>query len=324
VELFSSPLPDPSGYGEGRTFLGLVGVTTDASGAATGTFTKSIPPGQAASLYYTATATSANGNTSEFSRAVRGAPAPPPPTPQEVTSVSQRRVFYNNSSFDGNNPGVDLQDGIAIAPDKQALLPGMVGSFDNVTSYAKGINGLELMLFGLTQHPVLTADDFDLRMGTEGNPDSWPAAPAPSEIALIPVPGPNTLYHVTWPDGAIRNTWLRVTVKANANTGLAEPDVFFFGNLVAETGDGDAKTRAMPRITAIDLAGTKRSFTADAPITSRYDFNRDGAVNALDLAAVRANYGNSLPALAVPIPVVTTDPTAAADADEPITVQILG
>ena len=126
------------------------------------------------------------------------------------------------------------------------------------------------------------------------------------------------MYAVTWAGGALRNTWVEVTVKANADSGLAAPDVFYFGNLVGETGDA-----ATPlRVSALDLAGTKGHFTSDAPITSRYDFNRDGAVNALDLAAVRANYGRSLVAIVAPPPPPdgVAEPTPLAS----ITEQVLG
>jgi hypothetical protein len=65
IELFSSPACDPSGAGEGKTFLGSVDATTD--GAGHGTFSSSVPAlpaGQAV----TATATNSTmGDTSEFS-----------------------------------------------------------------------------------------------------------------------------------------------------------------------------------------------------------------------------------------------------------------
>jgi len=65
IELFSSPACDPSGAGEGKTFLGSVDATTDGAGHAT--FSSSVPAlpaGQAV----TATATNSTmGDTSEFS-----------------------------------------------------------------------------------------------------------------------------------------------------------------------------------------------------------------------------------------------------------------
>src|SRR5204862_6286177 len=102
VEFFGSPLADPSGYGEGRSYLGTVNATTDANGTASGTFTAATLP--AGNVYFTATAsqlTGANsGVTSEFSPAVHGTLPPPPPTPQDVTTVTGRSVFYNDSKFE--------------------------------------------------------------------------------------------------------------------------------------------------------------------------------------------------------------------------------
>jgi len=63
IELFASIEGDPSGFGEGKTFLGWVIVTTDDNGVATFTFSFSFNAGQ----FITATATDPNNNTSEFS-----------------------------------------------------------------------------------------------------------------------------------------------------------------------------------------------------------------------------------------------------------------
>ena len=68
IQFFSNPAADPSGYGQGQTYLGSTTVTTDASGNASFTLTIDIavPTGQVVS----ATATDPNGNTSEFSQDV--------------------------------------------------------------------------------------------------------------------------------------------------------------------------------------------------------------------------------------------------------------
>ena len=68
LELFSNEWPDPAGYGEGETFLGLSVVTTDASGNAsfTHTYAGTVPD----DYCITATTTSVDSCTSEFSQAV--------------------------------------------------------------------------------------------------------------------------------------------------------------------------------------------------------------------------------------------------------------
>ncbi len=65
VQFFSNPAADPSGYGQGETYLASKTVTTNASGVATFSFTlnQSVPAGWAIST----TATSPAGNTSAFS-----------------------------------------------------------------------------------------------------------------------------------------------------------------------------------------------------------------------------------------------------------------
>jgi parallel beta-helix repeat protein len=68
LQFFSSPAVDPSGFGEGKTFLGETQVETDAIGNASFTFVpaQKVPVGQ----FITATATNnATGDTSEFSQA---------------------------------------------------------------------------------------------------------------------------------------------------------------------------------------------------------------------------------------------------------------
>jgi hypothetical protein len=65
VDIFANSSCDPSGYGEGQTYLGSTQATTDASGVATfsASFMTPSEPGQV----MTATSTDAAGNTSEFS-----------------------------------------------------------------------------------------------------------------------------------------------------------------------------------------------------------------------------------------------------------------
>lgn len=76
LDFFTNSQCDPSGSGEGETFLGSTAVTTNGSGEAT--FTASFPTNIAAGQIATATATDPDGNTSEFSQCVQisaGTPA---------------------------------------------------------------------------------------------------------------------------------------------------------------------------------------------------------------------------------------------------------
>ena len=210
--------------------------------------------------------------------------------------VTGQSVFYNRSAYDGNNAGIDAADANAIATEKQALLPGSAASNANFTNYSRGINGIMVDLSGRGGGPALGLEDFTFRIGADpSDPASFVDAPAPSAMdvkhagAVPQVGGPERVTFV-WNDGAIRNTWLQVTVKANDQTALAAPVLFYFGNLIGDTGDGT--TSAL--VNALDLAGVKRALNAAADIASRFDFDRSGRVNALDLATVKANLNRTL------------------------------
>lgn len=77
IEFFANAAVDPSGFGEGQTYLGFVNVTTDNVGHAviSTTLAASVPAGQ----WITATATDANNNTSEFSANQLVVPGNQPP-----------------------------------------------------------------------------------------------------------------------------------------------------------------------------------------------------------------------------------------------------
>jgi hypothetical protein len=72
VEFFSNGQADPTGYGQGRTFLGTVTVTTNAAGTVMfdAVIAVAVPVGE----FVTATATDSSAGTSEFSQTVRVTP----------------------------------------------------------------------------------------------------------------------------------------------------------------------------------------------------------------------------------------------------------
>src|SRR5574340_1422828 len=149
-----------------------------------------------------------------------------------------------------------------------------------------------------------TGDDFQFKVGNDNHPETWADAPAPAMVTVRPGEGTDGSDRITvvWPDNAIQNEWLQVTMVANETTGLPEDDVFYFGNAIGETGNSTTDAK----INSFDMLGARdnpRSFLNPAPIDFRYDFNRDGRVNAIDMIVARDNptsFLNALKLITVP------------------------
>lgn len=195
-----------------------------------------------------------------------------------ASSVVGSFVFYNHSFWDGNDPSANAQDDHAIATDKSPLLPGQVAAFRNYTSYSRGINGIMIDISGLAGN--LGLGDVEFRIGNDSRPATWVSAPSPATLAVRRGAGINGSDRVTclWPDNAIENEWLEVKVLATANTGLAAPYVFFFGNSIGETGDSPSDAN----VTSVDALRVLRNRATGVSITDPFDMDRDGNVMVND------------------------------------------
>jgi hypothetical protein len=219
--------------------------------------------------------------------------------------VAGRHVFYNNSFWDTatvQNP--DFADDTAIAPDKRALLPGEKASFENYTSYVRGINGIMVDIGGPTG--TITADDVEFKTGNDDDPAGWTPYLAIPTVTVRPGEGTDGSDRITliWPDydpddpdnTAVAGQWLEVTVLASENTGLEEPEVFCFGNAIGETGN--VTDDAIVNVQDILLArANPHRFWDPATIDEPCDFDRDQRVDATDILIARGNQTWSLTAL---------------------------
>jgi hypothetical protein len=222
-----------------------------------------------------------------------------------TAQIVGRRLFYNQSGtaaplrYDGNNAAINANDDLAIATNKSAYLPGSgAATFANVSSYAKGINGVMLDLQGV--HGAITATDFEFRIGNNNTPSTWATAPAPISLSVRAGAGVSGSDRLTlvWANGAIKNTWLQVTVKSNANTNLVQKpgypagvaDVFYFGSAVGDSGQGDTATSATVNATdELAARNNPAGLTANIPVTNLFDYNRDARVDTSDALIARNN-----------------------------------
>ena len=239
-----------------------------------------------------------------------------------VSTIGARDLFYNNSKFDKNTPGIaGTTDDAAIAPDKSALLPGApTATSANVSSYSKGINGIMVNLQGAGNHGSITLanilNDFTFKVGNNNTPSTWATATSPISVSVRAGAGVggSDRVELIWADNAIKETWLEVIVKANTDTGLAqqagEPtgvgDVFFFGDAAADDFSGETTIAFTNATDDLDA----RSHAGVATITNIYDYNKDGFVNSTDSLAARVSGSIRFIKIANPPAAPDADPSA--------------
>ena len=170
----------------------------------------------------------------------------------------------------------------------------------NYTSFDRGINGIMIDIAELPG--ASTAADFVFKAGNDEDPDNWDSAPDPISVTVTANgdEGNSSRVVIVWEDHAIENTWLQVTVKdgADSNTGLAAADVFYFGNLIGESGDSSS-------IAAVDIndeiaSRTHKTGFSAADIANKFDYNRDCRVNATDDLIARFNASHTLQLITAP------------------------
>lgn len=208
----------------------------------------------------------------------------------QVPSIASAGIFYEDSSFDTAND-LDSTSG------KTPLLPGQTATFENYHSYSKGINGMVLEVNELPTTPNSSnlAQFFQFKTGNTDDVSDWNDAPLPTEVTYQTSANPNVsdFIFLTWADEAIKNTWLEVTFLSNSTTGFTEPSVFYFGNVVGETGNDSANAI----VNLADVAGTRQNQTGfgSTDINNQFDFNRDSKVNLIDIAIARQNQSGFSP-----------------------------
>ncbi len=210
-------------------------------------------------------------------------------------SIVSRNVFYNRStsSVFGNGSGNPTN---SIDPTKQALLPGQAATVANYTNYSRGLNGIVIDITSATNLSGITAASFQFATWSTF-PDSTPnfVAINPSvTVSTFAGGGLNSSDRVKleFSNNAIQNAWLRVTILADAHTGLAANDVFYFGNARFDVTPTSPFPSQQVTINAFDVNAIRaRQGQNSGVISNIYDVDRSGIVNAFDTNAVRAGQG---------------------------------
>ena len=179
------------------------------------------------------------------------------------------------------------------------MLPGQTTSFQNYTNYIHGLNGIILDMAGLQTTPTVADIQFATWNGIASEGFVSTTAVVSFTSFIGGGLGGSTRFKIEFANGAIRNTWLRVTVLANANTDLASNDVFYFGNAIGDFNVGNLVNPppVTVRTNATDTSAVRQNQSTgvnSASISNLYDINKDGRVNATDTSLVRQNQSASL------------------------------
>jgi hypothetical protein len=206
-------------------------------------------------------------------------------------------AFVYHDKWSGQGSPIDAGKSLHKEGDSPSTL-----TYDNLINTARGINGIGFDILGLADAGALSASDFEFQMSPPGAfseggnpPAGWASAPPPSSISVTE--GSPDQVLILWPDDSIKNRWLRVTVKANAVTGLAADEVYYLGHLLGETTGplGSLYTVAFADISEI-RAGTGQTVNSSSPL----DIDKNGTVSFADISVMRANVGAQLTNITVP------------------------
>ena len=185
LEFFANAACDPSGYGEGQTFIGATDVTTDASGNASfGPLAFSgVPPGQAV---ITSTATSATGGTSEFSQCpavIAAATSTALVSSINPSTVGQSVSFTATVTGASPTGSVQFKDGAA--------------NLGSPVTLSGGVAILSTSVLAQGTHPITAAYSGDAGNATSTSPIVNqvvnPAAAGVTSTALTSSQNPSTL-----------------------------------------------------------------------------------------------------------------------------------
>ena len=220
-------------------------------------------------------------------------------------TVASRSLFYRGSNFD-NSGTLD-----AVATDKSPLFDGFAATFENYSSYTRGINGIVLEVNDLTTLPSISTVNnfFEFKVGSNNDPDTWVAAPQPIDLVYVEGTGAIDQLFLIWEDNAIQGQWLQTKLLSNSTTGLPVADTFYFGNAIGETGN--SPNNAIVNLSDVGATRINQTGFSSASIENVYDFNRDGRVNLADIAVARTNQSGFTP---TPLIDLTTFESATAKA----------
>lgn len=200
----------------------------------------------------------------------------------------------NRSVAYGGAPSSIGEDTVDPTKSAYQFLPGTTTSRANYTNYTKGLNRIIVDIASYSGIQ-LTNYDLEFRVGNTNDPSNWTLIDGTGEIPLPTISSsPRDAvgvqrFTLAWPDLAIHNQWLQVTIKATSGTELDAPDVFYFGNQIADVS-GATPAGQNVIVNSFDLLDIKLNQGSNpASVGNSFDVNRSGVVDLSDLIDAKSN-----------------------------------
>lgn len=207
---------------------------------------------------------------------------------EEPAVIVARKIFYNDSYFDFNNPAIQTpgagtrdDDADAIDPTKSPLMTG-TATFANWTGYNKGINGLIYDIKDAKRDPLVT----DFTFTNKGKAGSTSSSVTPTAFAVQATADP-TVKRVVLTFQNVTNCWLEVTI--GTGFGLNAAETHWWGNAVADCGTIQSNNILVDATDEILARNNKRSGFSPAPVSWAWDYNKDHFCDGTDEILARNN-----------------------------------
>lgn len=215
----------------------------------------------------------------------------------QPASVVDSYIYH--AGWTGSGASRDLGKSLA----QEGNGPQTLG-FPNLINTLHGINGVVLDIQNLSNVAGLSVNDFRFQWSPQGAFDliahplgTWQEAPAPT-ITDLQLSGSTDRIELRWANNQIKNRWLRITIRATANTGLSQDQVYYLGHLQGEV-DG-VITAGKYTVRTADLLSVRVAISQQVSASSVEDIDKSGVVRVADILSARSNLTAQLTNITIP------------------------
>lgn len=277
LDFYSNTIADPSGFGEGETYIGSASVTTDTSGVASFLWTSTVPV--APNLFITGTASDIDGNTSEFSCIAGQCSLTGATIEEQMKSAIEKAAPSGGCSLaivvNVSTDGADFNPADGICDSDQATT-GQQCSLRAAIQTAEAKEGTDFISFdipGAGIHTISPASD--LPTITEKTLINAKTQPGHVDRPLIEVNGSATSINsngIVFAAGSDGSTLAGLTINRFGNAGvlIQANDVRLENNFIGVFADGIGEDPAGRQRRGVKITGANNTIggTRSDPETS--------------------------------------------------------